>query len=151
MSIHQPTLPGGRSWRVSKVALVIPILNEESALPRLIRALDVLDPAPAEIIAVDGGSADASIQLVRGAGLHLLETECGRAVQINAGVAAASAPIVCVLHADTIPPDDAIAVIERVMADPGVALAGFSPLICGPEKIRALAFTTGSKPGTARS
>lgn len=118
------------------VAIVIPVLDEESTLPRLTRLISALEPAPAEVIAVDGGSSDGSVALIRKAGWRLLESECGRASQINAGVAAAASPIVCVLHADTIPPDDAVAVIRRIMADPKVALAGFTPLICGPEKTR---------------
>jgi hypothetical protein len=39
----------------------------------------------------------------------------------------ATAPIICVLHADTLLPDDAVAVMRRVFADPGTALAGFTP------------------------
>ena len=38
------------------VAIVIPMLNEAAVTPRLLRLLAVLVPAPAEIIAVDGGS-----------------------------------------------------------------------------------------------
>jgi GT2 family glycosyltransferase len=121
---------------MSSVALVIPVLDEERALPRLIRVLASLDPQPAEIIAVDGGSSDASRDLIRQAGWRLIECACGRSIQINAGVAEARASIICVLHADTLPPDDAISVIERVMADRRVALAGFTPLICGPETTR---------------
>lgn len=121
---------------MSGVAIVVPVLDEEKALPRLIRVLKTLDPAPAEVLAVDGGSSDASVALIRAAGWRLIESACGRAIQINAGVAEARAPIVCVLHADTLPPDDMIAVIQRVMADPAVALAGFTPLICGEEKTR---------------
>src|SRR3954454_21609417 len=44
-------------------------------------------------------------------------------------------PIICVLHADTLLPDDAIAVMRRVLADPGSALAGFSPLLSGPDQV----------------
>ena len=121
---------------MSEVALVLPVLNEERVLPRLIRVLKSLEPPPAEIVAVDGGSSDASIALMRAAGWRVIECECRRAVQINAGVVEARAPIVCVLHADTLPPDDMVAVIERVMANPAIALAGFTPLICGPETIR---------------
>ena len=54
-----------------------------------------------------------------------------RACRSMPGSQAAASTIVCVLHADTLPPDDMIAVIERVMADPGTALAGFIPLIAG--------------------
>lgn len=85
---------------------------------------------------VDGGSSDGTCTLVRAAGWPLLETAAGRAVQINAGVAAAKTELVCVLHADTIPPRDMVAVIARTMDDRGIALAGFTPLIKGPEKTR---------------
>lgn len=120
---------------MNKVTLVIPILDEERVLPALIERIASLDPQPAEVIAVDGGSSDVSRDIVRAAGWRLVETSRGRAIQINAGVAAAGSDIVCVLHADTIPPLDAIAVIEAVMADRRTALAGFTPLIRG-EKIR---------------
>lgn len=113
------------------VSLVIPVLDEERALPQLVESLQGLDPPPAEIIAVDGGSSDASPAIIREAGWKLVEAPEGRAIQINAGVEATKCDLVWVLHADTIPPTDAIAVIETVMADRRVALAGFTPLICG--------------------
>lgn len=88
-------------------------------------------PPPAEIGAVDGCSADGSVALARAAGWRVISSPAGRVRQINAGVEAAASQIVCVLHADTLPPDDMVAVIERVMADRGTALAGFTPLIAG--------------------
>lgn len=121
---------------MSAVSIVIPMLNEALVLPRLIRVLRALEPLPVEILAVDGGSSDTSVALARAAGWRVIETARGRALQINAGVAAAVGPWVCVLHADTLPPDDMIAVIVRTMADPRTALAGFTPLICGPDKTR---------------
>jgi glycosyltransferase involved in cell wall biosynthesis len=60
----------------------------------------------------------------------------GRAAAINRGVQEATAPIICVLHADTLLPDDAVAVMRRVLADPGTALAGFTPLLSGPDQVR---------------
>jgi len=60
----------------------------------------------------------------------------GRAAAINRGVQEATAPIICVLHADTLLPDDAVAVMRRVLADPGTALAGFTPLLSGPDRVR---------------
>ena len=121
---------------MSAVTIVIPMLDEATALPRLVRVLAALEPAPMAIIAVDGGSGDDSVAIARAAGWRVVDSARGRAIQINAGVAASTSPIVCVLHADTIPPDDMVAVIERVMADPRTALAGFTPIICGPEKTR---------------
>lgn len=118
------------------VAIVIPMLDEAGTLPRLLRCLAALDPAPAEIIAVDGGSSDASVAIARAGGLAVLEGGRGRASQCNAGVAATTAPIVCVLHADTWLPDDAIAVMRATMADAGINLAGFTAILAGPEKTR---------------
>ena len=120
------------------VAIVIPTLNEASTIPRLLRLLSVLDPAPSEIIAVDGGSHDGTAAMLEESALVRLVSSpvSGRPIQINIGVAAASAPLVCVLHADTILPDDAVAVIRRVLSDRALSLAGFTPLIAGPETVR---------------
>ncbi len=114
------------------VALVIPVLDEESTLPALVKTLAALDPAPAEIVVVDGGSGDASVTLARAAGWTVIETEAGRARQINRGVEAARAPLVCVLHADSIPPRDMVQVIRDTLSDDRTALASFTPRIAGP-------------------
>jgi glycosyltransferase involved in cell wall biosynthesis len=122
---------------MSAVAIVIPMLNEAAALPRLLRCLQALDPVPAEILAVDGGSTDASVAIAEAAGLRVIRAGArGRASQVNRGVAAVAAPVVCILHADTLLPDDAVAVMRRVLADPRTALAGFIPLLSGPDRVR---------------
>src|SRR6202048_4670951 len=114
------------------VAIVIPMLNEAAGLPRLLRSLAALEP-----LAVDGGSADASVAIAEAAGLLVVRHETrGRAAAINRGVQEATAPIICVLHADTLLPDDAVAVMRRVLADPGTALAGFTPLLSGADRVR---------------
>ena len=134
------------------VAIVIPMLNEAAGLPRLLRSLAALEPPPAEVLAVDGGSADASVAIAEAAGLLVVRHETrGRATAINRGVQEATAPIICVLHADTLLPDDAVAVMRRVLADPGTALAGFTPCSAGRTRsVGGPASTTGSTPGTRR-
>lgn len=118
------------------VTLLIPVLDEERALPALAKRIATLDPAPAEILLVDGGSADRSMEIASEAGWRVLETEKGRALQINAGVAAARSDKVCVVHADTLPPIDMVQVIEETLSDNRIALASFTPLIKGPKKTR---------------
>lgn len=121
---------------MKRFGLILPVLNEERALPAMFGVLAQLDPQPDAVLFVDGGSSDASAALIREAGYPLLETAKGRALQINAGVAAIDADHVCVLHADTIPPADMVAVIRDTLANPAIALASFTPLIKGPQKIR---------------
>lgn len=118
------------------VTLLVPALDEAKALPELVETLGRLDPPPAEILLVDGGSSDATCIIAEAAGWRVLACERGRARQINAGVEAARGDLVCVVHADTHPPPDTITVIERTLADAKVALASFTPVIRGPKKTR---------------
>ena len=118
------------------VALVIPVLDEAKALPALVERLAMFDPAPSDILMVDGGSGDNSIAIAEAAGWRVMKAERGRARQINAGVTEARGDLVCVLHADTLPPKDMVAVIEGVLAEERIALAGFTPRICGPDGTR---------------
>ena len=112
------------------------MLDEARALPALIEHLARLDPPPLEVVAVDGGSADNSVALAEAAGWRVVSSERGRGRQVNAGVAAAEGEAVVVLHADTIPPVDMVAVVEAKLADPRTALAGFTPILRGPDKTR---------------
>src|SRR5215467_2312476 len=131
------------------VAIVIPMLNEAAALPRLLRSLAALEPPPAQVVAVDGGSADASVAIAEAAGLLVVRQDTrGRAAAINRGVQEATAAIICVLHADTLLPDDAVAVMRRVLADPRIALAGFTRLLSGTRSVGGPTSTIGSRPGT---
>lgn len=114
------------------VSIVIPALNEAAALPVTLARLAELDPPPGEVLLVDGGSGDATVAIAEAAGLRVIRHPvASRAAQINRGVAEARGPIVCVLHADSLLPVDAVAVIEATLADLRIALAGFTPLITG--------------------
>ena len=118
------------------VTLLVPVLDEAKALPDLVEALAKLEPAPIEILLVDGGSRDASVAIAEQAGWRVLECEKGRARQINYGVEQAEGELVCVVHADTLPPSDMVQVIADTLADRRIALASFTPVIRGPEKTR---------------
>lgn len=118
------------------VGIVLPVLNEERALPAMFDLLRTLDPKPAAIQFVDGGSRDSTAALIREAGFALIETARGRAKQINGGVLAIECDQVCVLHADTIPPTDMVSVIAETLGDSSIALASFTPRIGGPDGTR---------------
>ena len=122
---------------MSTVTILIPALNEEKALPFTIDCLAAMSPAPDEIMMVDGGSEDATVALAVAAGYRVISSpKRGRAAQINFGVAHASGEVICILHADTLLPPDAINVIRETMADHRTALASFTPRIAGPSGTR---------------
>lgn len=114
---------------MKSVTILIPTLNEQAALPATLANVASLVPPPDEVILVDGGSMDGTLALIAASGHRLLQCTKGRAIQINSGVEAAKSDVVCILHADTILPADAIAVIKQTMADPKTVLASFTPRV----------------------
>nr|WP_233061086.1 glycosyltransferase [Parvularcula mediterranea] len=119
------------------MTIVIPALDEEKALPRTIRNIAALDPQPDEVILVDGGSTDRTREIASEAGFKVIEQDPkGRARQINRGVAEAQGPLVMVLHADTMLPEDACKVVREVMEEPRTVLAGFTAILEGDRQTR---------------
>lgn len=113
------------------LAVVVPVLDEARRLPALAAELAPLAER-AEVVIVDGGSGDgtrAALERLRrprcprtGVGLEILDAPRGRAVQMNAGARATSAPVLLFLHADTRLPDDVGDAVARALA--GGAVAG---------------------------
>ena len=99
------------------VAVILPVLNEASTLPTTLEHLR--QQMPDEIIVVDGGSTDATCDIVRARtdplSLRWLVSARGRASQMNVGAAAAHADVLLFLHADTRLPFDAIESVRAVM------------------------------------
>ena len=87
---------------------MIPALNEESCVARVLKHLSTLDPPPAEIIVSVGDSADATAAIATEHGAKVVAGARGRSKQMNDGAAAASGDVVLFLHADTTVPSDAV-------------------------------------------
>ena len=83
----------------SDVSVVIPTRNEASTIATAVRSASAAGAA--EIIVVDGGSEDATIEVAQQAGASLI-VSCppGRGIQLSRGATAASGRIVLFLHAD---------------------------------------------------
>lgn len=122
---------------MSGVTILIPTYNEEKALPETLAGLAQLSPPPDEILLIDGGSDDRTMEIALAAHVKAVAApRKGRGAQINHGVELARGDIICVLHADSRLPDDAVAVIRTTMADERIALASFVPRIAGPQGTR---------------
>lgn len=86
------------------LAIVVPVLNESDAIPLLTDVLAGLCADGVEVLLVDGGSTDGSVEKARAAGLRVLEAPRGRARQMNAGARATRGEVLLFLHADTVLP-----------------------------------------------
>jgi len=101
------------------VSIIIPMLNEETELPGLLGSLGTLGGQP-EILFVDGGSRDRGPALVRQAGLPVVDSPPGRALQMNLGARRARGEVLVFLHADSRLPADSLRAIDAAMSDPAV-------------------------------
>ena len=95
-----------------RLAIVIPTLDEErTLLPTLASARATLDLRSGDqLVVVDGGSTDRTIELARQEGVVVIQSEPGRGHQLNAGAKLAlegKAEALLFLHADTLLPAEA--------------------------------------------
>jgi rSAM/selenodomain-associated transferase 2 len=100
-----------------KVSVIIPMLNEESSLHLMLDHWKTLAHDGAELLVVDGGSTDASVEIVQKAGFTVLSSSRGRAQQMNTGAEAAQGQLLLFLHADTIPPPQALSAMRKGLKD----------------------------------
>ena len=92
------------------ISIIVPLLNEEKSLPWLIENLRSME-GDFEVLLVDGGSSDSSIQLASNS-YRTISCEKGRAKQMNAGARNAGGDGLLFLHADCRLPVNAISLVE---------------------------------------
>lgn len=112
------------------VSIIVPALNEAANIARTISALQRLQ-GEKEIVVVDGGSDDGTADLVRGCGVEAIQAARGRGTQMHAGAVRSRGDILWFLHADTIPPVDALRDIETALRDDGAVGGNFGLLFDG--------------------
>jgi rSAM/selenodomain-associated transferase 2 len=122
--------PGSFAGKMkTSISVIIPVLNEELALrPTLEAALRL---GPDEIIVVDGGSADGTVQLATSLGVAVVASKRGRARQMNAGARLAHGDVLLFLHADTRLPGSALADICTAMEDRSIVGGRFDVALDG--------------------
>lgn len=110
------------------ISVIIPVLNEakilDATLSQLQRELE-----GHELIVVDGGSIDNSVQIAERYG-KVVSSERGRAKQLNAGANAANGDILIFLHADIWLEKGAFKAVESALSS-GFVGGGFLQKIAG--------------------
>jgi rSAM/selenodomain-associated transferase 2 len=128
-----------REEKSHALSIIIPTLNEARSIGATLDAL-ACDVRGVEVIVVDGGSRDGTVELVRGRGVKLIELGRGRGRQMHAGACVASGRALWFLHADTLPSKECAPAIEDALRDPSVVAGNFDVLFDGPS--RAARFLT---------
>jgi rSAM/selenodomain-associated transferase 2 len=98
------------------VSVVIPVLDDLEPLTNALEAFQFADSRPDEIIIIDGSRDSDCASLALRHHCIYLRTKPGRGFQLHAGARCASGDIIWFLHADTHPPDSAIALIRHQIA-----------------------------------
>ena len=114
--------PALRSTR--DISVIIPALDEAAALPATLGRLAGIAEL-GEVIVVDGGSRDDTIEIARSHGAAVLRSQPGRGQQFQTGVSAARGDVLLLLHADTWLPQSAGRAILRALSKPSVVGGGF--------------------------
>ena len=105
-----------------KISVIVPVLDEERQIGARLGELRSFD----DVLVVDGGSRDATREIVRAAGsARLVESGRGRARQLNAGARAAHGGVLLFLHADCALPANAAALVERALRDSTTVAGAF--------------------------
>jgi len=104
------------------LSVIIPTLNESDNIEATIRSVINEDT---EIIVVDGGSTDNTVDLAQKSGARVIKSKKGRAVQQNKGVSFAKGRVLLFLHADTILPGGYIKHIFETFMNPDNTAGAF--------------------------
>jgi len=113
------------------ISIVIPVMNESAHLAQTLTT--VYAATEVEVIVVDGGSEDDTVQIAKAFGATVIQSEPGRAIQMNAGAAIATTPNLLFLHADTCLPIGYDCLIHETLAQPGVVAGAFNLAISGSQ------------------
>lgn len=108
----------------AEVSIIVPAFNEARDIGRLLDTLSGFRE-PAEIIVVDGGSSDETTNIAREHGATVIEAPRGRGSQLHAGACVATGDVLWFLHADSVPPVNALAEIRGALEDEGAVVGNF--------------------------
>lgn len=108
-----------------KISIVIPVLNEEAHIKSILDMTEQM-PGEKEIIVVDGGSKDKTVELAKASKAVVINSPKGRAKQMNAGAKIATGEVIFFLHSDSKIGKQALLSIDWALQDPNIVGGGFT-------------------------
>lgn len=99
-----------------QLSIITPTLNEGDKIRGTLAALQGLRSRGHEVIVVDGGSCDDTLQAASQGADLVLQSLPGRARQMNAGAEVAGGEVLLFLHADCCLPDHADRLVNEALA-----------------------------------
>ncbi len=98
-----------------RLSIVVPALDEAPGIVATLAALQPLRHEGHEVIVVDGGSADNTLELAQPFVDRAIVAATGRARQMNAGAHVATGDVVVFLHADSLLPAGAVVAVAAAL------------------------------------
>ena len=122
------------------VSIVMPVLDEAAGIVARLQSLQALRRQGVELIVVDGGSRDDTVERAGPLADRVVSTGRGRGRQMNAGAACARGGVLLFLHADTTLPRAAISAASQGLAS-GAVWGHFDVrIVDGPAGIAVVAW-----------
>ena len=112
------------------ISIIIPTFNEAANIENAIASTQ--PSTNVELIIVDGGSQDNTVNIAQSLGVKVILSAPGRAVQMNAGAMAATGDILLFLHADTCLPAGFDKMVRNALQQPKTVAGAFALRIDAP-------------------
>ncbi|HHT9150340.1 MAG TPA: TIGR04283 family arsenosugar biosynthesis glycosyltransferase [Candidatus Wujingus californicus] len=106
-----------------KISVIIPALNEESHIEKTLQSV-IKQEGDYELYVVDGGSTDNTVAIASKYA-HVINSERGRAVQMNTGAKLCTGDVLLFLHADTLLPINAFRELRKRMRNDTIVGGSF--------------------------
>jgi rSAM/selenodomain-associated transferase 2 len=129
---------GGPGPAGPELSVIVPVLNDADSLRALLAWLAGARDTHVEVIVVDGGSTDGSIEVARAGGANrILQGVRGRGAQLALGCSASQGRWVWLLHADSMPALGCLDFLRALGPEPG--WGRFDVRLAGPPMLRIVA------------